>query len=70
MELEIEREVRVKSTGQKGILRLLIGVPYRKAWVSLYPGADAGYQYVTLRTENGFELETLNEFDADDLEVI
>lgn len=65
--MKIGDTVKVKNTNQKGILRLLFGYPPRKALVSLFPGADSGYQYVTMLTENGIELEALNEFDFVDI---
>ena len=67
---EINKRVRVRKTGQSGFIRLLIGIPYRVAWVALIPGADSHYNYVRLYTKNGIETETLNSFEISKLEVL
>jgi hypothetical protein len=67
---EVDKKVKVKKTSQLGIIKLLIGVPYRVAWVALIPGAQANYDYVRLYTKNGIETETLNMFEVDDLEIL
>lgn len=70
LSFDVEKEVRVKESGQLGIIRILIGIPYRVAWVSLIPGAIEHFDYMRMRTENGIESETVNMFEVTDLEVV
>lgn len=73
--IEVEDLVKVKATGQRGIVRLLEGAPVRKAYVDLTPGADSNYIYMRIVVETGvdkFGPETLalNVYDIDEIERI
>ncbi len=78
--MEVGNTVKVKKTDSRGIIRALEGVPPRKAYVELEPGAEAGYIYLRMfaSTEDQYILGSpagpqtipLNIYNINELEVI
>ncbi|KKM83500.1 hypothetical protein LCGC14_1308730 [marine sediment metagenome] len=78
--MEVGNIVRVKNTDSRGIIRALEGVPPRKAYVDLEPGAESGYIYLRIfvNAEDryipggpaGPETIPLNIYSVDDLEIV
>jgi len=69
MELKVFDEVEIVSTGQRGKIIILIGCPPREAYLDVYPGADAGYEYMTMWDEihEQVEVRALNKYPIKDL---
>lgn len=73
--MEVGDYVQIKSGGV-GVVCILEGVPHRKAYVDVAPGADAGYVYFRMVNpkpyEHGNNIDTmpLNIYDVNNLEVI
>ena len=87
MKINVFDEVEVISTGQRGKVIMLIGcmaLPdsprfmlsgddygVREAYVDMYPGADSGYEYITMwdEDEGRVELRALNKYPIEDIKL-
>ena len=69
--MEVGDYVQIKSGGVD-LVYILEGVPYRKAYVDVSPGADAGYVYLRMYDQHLGDKVTmpLNIYDVEDLKVI
>ncbi len=78
--MEVGNIIRVKNTPWCGVIRALEGVPPRKAYVDLEPGAVSGYIYLRIFVSAedrhipgdpaGPETMPLNIYNVDELEII
>lgn len=64
--------VRIKPDKLEGVVHILEGIPTRKVWVEVFPGAQENYHYMTMydRAVGTVGLLALNIYDIKDLEKI
>jgi len=63
--------IKVKKTGALGKIILILGLPAREVYADMYPGAEPGYEYLTMwDEEEGSVVVALNRYSIDEVEVI
>lgn len=64
--------IKLKKNDSVGTVILLFGCPPRELYADMFPGADSGYEYITMYDENEkrVELRALNKYSVDDVIVI
>lgn len=66
--MEIGDDVIVKETGEQGKIIILEGIPYRRAYVEITPGASGGYTYIRMSSSSGnIETLALNRYEINEL---
>ena len=71
--IKVHDHIEVKKNGEIGIVVLLFGYPPRELYADIGPpGADAGYEYITMFDEDlgKVELRALNRYAVKDVKVI
>jgi hypothetical protein len=62
--------VKVKATGHLGTVMIMEGIPARRVYLDLYPGADNNYVYFRMIDMDGaVNTMALNPYDVDELEI-
>jgi len=64
--------IRLKKNNAVGTVIILFGYPPRELYADMSPGADTGYEYITMYDENekSVELRALNKYSVGDVTVI
>lgn len=69
--LEIDDRVVIKKTGQRGVIRILEGMPHKKAYVELSQSDEDNCIYFRMPTIRGDIItKALNHYDMDEIEEI
>jgi len=71
-EINVYDYIKTKEYDTVGKVILLIGYPYRELYADMFPGADSGYEYITMydEEEERVELRALNKYSIDDVTII
>jgi hypothetical protein len=72
LKLKVGCYIRVKSTGAYGKIVMFFGEPYRELYAEMFPGADSGYEYITMydQDEGRVGLRALNRYHFNDVKRV